>query len=409
MSTVIILLLNAVSAISAPSTLTGQVLDENDRPVEGAVVDLYTAKPRVGLAVTCPSCYRDCAKCAKTDAQGRFSIKELDPILLFRVLVMAPGRRAVLTKLIDPAEADLEVKLQPLPTDLPPDRMLKGIVLNEHGKPLAGAVVSPSGAKTLGKRWWGQLPGVDEAAVSDTDGRFIITSQEAKLGLDLKVSADGYADFPSQLFDLDGSIHEIRLRRGASVSGRLTYEDRPVKHRAIGIVQRDRSAGHFVGETTLATDDDGAFLFANLQPNDRYVLYSLCDGRHDLPALKTVALETGGDGEAKRLGDLSLLEGLTLTGRVVFPDAMPIPDGAKLRVSRDPAWDWCEALLSKEGEFTIRSLPPEVYGVSVVAPGFEIDPTKMRYQVTGPSEFGLRLRARGDARLMRIDVPMKAK
>ena len=46
----------------------------------------------------------------------------------------------------------------------------------------------------------------------------------------------------------------------------------------------------------MATDDDGNFLFANLQPNERYVLYSLCDASQDLPVLKTVSMETGGDG-----------------------------------------------------------------------------------------------------------------
>ncbi len=407
MSIAALILLTAVSAGSAPGTLVGQVLDENGAPLAGAVVDLYTAKPRVGLAETCPSCYRDCAKSAKTDDQGRFSIGDLDAVLSFRVLVLAPGRRAVLTKLIDPAQTELKVTLEPLPSDLPPDRMLKGRVLDERGKPLAGAVVSPTGAKTHEKRWWGQLPGVDEAAVTDAEGRFVITSQEPKLGLDLMASAAGYADFPSQLFDLDGSEHEIRLRRGASVSGRLTYEGQPVKRRAVGIVQRDRSAGHFVGETTLATDDNGGFLFANLQPNERYALYSLCDGKEGLPVLKTVSFETGGDGDVRQLGDLALLPGLTISGRVELPAGAKMPDGAKLRLSRDPAWDWCEALLSDDGEFTIRSLPPEVYSVSVIAPGFEIDASRMRYQVTGANEFGLRLR--GGEPVAHIIAPMKAK
>ncbi|HVW36574.1 MAG TPA: carboxypeptidase-like regulatory domain-containing protein [Pirellulales bacterium] len=401
-------LLTSLPVASTPGTLAGQVLDEHGAPLVGAVVDVYTAKPRVGLAVTCPSCYRDCAKSAKSDDQGRFSIGDLDPELLFRLLVMAPGRRAVLTQLIDPAQAELEVKLEPLPSDLPPDRLLKGRVLDERGKPLAGAVVSPTGAKTHEKRWWGQLPGVDEAAVTDFDGRFVITSQDPKLGLDLSVSAAGYADFPSQLFDLDGSEHEIRVRRGANISGRLTYEGQSVKRRAIGIVQRDRSAGHFVGETTLATDGDGAFLFANLQPNERYALYTLCDAGQDLPALKTMTLETGGDGDVKPLGDLALLPGLTLAGRVELPPGSKLPPGAKLRVDREPAWDWCETLLLDDGEFVLRGLPPEVYSVKVIAPGFELDPSRLRYQAIGPSEFGLRLRGGGET-LIRITAPMKAK
>lgn len=239
--------------------------------------------------------------------------------------------------------------------------------------------------------------------------RFVITSQEPKLGLDLSVSAAGYADFPAELFDLDGSEHEIQMRRGASVSGRLTYQGKPVGRRAIGIVQRDRSAAHFVGEITLATDDNGSFLFASLQPDERYALYSLCDASQDLPVLKTVSLDTGGDGDVERLGELSLSPGLTLAGRVELPAGAAMPEGAKLRVSRDPAWDWCDALLSGHGEFKIRSLPPEIYSVSAIVPGFEIDASRMRYQVTGPSEFGLRLRADAEAQFVYVAIPMKAK
>lgn len=408
MSITTLILLTALPAASTPGTLAGQVLDEHGAPLVGAVVDLYTAKPREGLAVTCPSCYRDCAKLAKSDDQGRFSIGDLDPELLFRVLVMAPGRRAALTQFVDPAEAELEVKLEPLPGDLPPDRMLKGRVFDERGKPLAGAMVSPTGAKTHEKRWWGQLPGVEEAAVTDADGRFIITSQQPKLGLDLKVSAAGYADFPSQLFELDGNEHEIHMRRGASVSGRLTYQGQPVKRRVIGIVQRNRSAGHFVGETTLAADDNGGFLFANLQSNERYALYTLCDPGQDLPVLKTVTIETGGDGEVNQLGELALLPGLTLAGRVELPPGAKMPAGTKLRVDREPAWDWCEALLSDDGEFELRSLPPEVYTVKVIVPGYELDPSRLRYQAIGPNEFGLRLRGGAETRA-RIMLPMKAK
>jgi hypothetical protein len=404
------LLLAIFSAITEPGTLTGRVAGEAGMPIAGARVQLSTARPRVGLPTTCPSCYRDCAKSARTDDDGRFSIAELDPVLLFRVLVMAPGRRAVLTELIDPAATELDVKLIPLPGGLPNDRMLQGRVLDEGGQPLAGAVVWPTGAKTHEKRWWGALPGVDEAAITDAEGRFVVTSQDVKLGLDLKATAPGYATFPAQLFDLDGREHEIRLRRGAHVSGRLVYQGQPVRRRDIGMVQRDRSVPQFVGETTLASDDDGRFLFLNLQPEQPYVLYSLC-GAADLPVLKTLTVTTGDDNNTVDLGDVLLTDGLTLAGRVELPTGAAMPDNAKLRLSRDPAWDWCEVSLTDGGTFEIRGLPPEVYSVSIIAPGFELDASRMRYQVTGAHDFGLRLRAASsdsDSRLTYVVVPLKA-
>ena len=48
---------------------------------------------------------------------------------------------------------------------------------------------------------------------------------------------------------------------------------------------------------------------------------------------------------------------------------------------------------------------PEVYSVNVIAPGFEIDASRLRYQATGPNEFGLRLRG---ASLINVVGPMKA-
>jgi hypothetical protein len=174
------------------------------------------------------------------------------------------------------------------------------------------------------------------------------------------------------------------------------------------MVQRDRSTGRFVGETTLTTEDDGSFTFATLQPNEDYVLYSLCEAGQDLPVLKTASLKTGGDDDVTRLDELTLLPGLALAGKVELPTGTRIPNGAKLRVSRDPAWDWCEVELSNEGEFTIRGLPPEVYSVRVISPGLELDTSRLRYQSTGESEFGLRLRADGE-KVVHITVPMKAK
>ncbi|HEX5445288.1 MAG TPA: carboxypeptidase-like regulatory domain-containing protein [Pirellulales bacterium] len=409
MPTIALLLLSAVAAAPAPGTLVGRVTDEAGAPIAGAVVDLYTARPRIGLPTTCPSCYRDCAKSTQTDADGRFSIDRLDPILMFRVLVMAAERRAVVTKLVDPAAAELEVELEPVPSGLPDERMLRGKVVDEQGQPLAGALLWPTGAKTRERRWWGALPGVDEAAVADAEGRFVITSQEPKLALDVQASAPGYATSPAKLFDLDGSEHEIRLRRGASVSGRLKYQGKPAAQRAIGIVQRDRSAGRFLGETTLATDGEGGFMFVDLQPNERYVLYSLCDGQHDAPVLKTVSVQTDGESEVTQLGELSLVEGLTLSGHVELPAGARLPEGAKVRASRDPAWDWCETPLDDQGAFTLRGLPAEVYSVSVIVPGFAIDSSRLRYQSTGESEFGLRLRGKGDSRLVYVAVPLKAK
>lgn len=403
MSAATVLVFAVAAALSSDGTLTGKVQDEAGTPIAGAIVDIYTAKPRVGAAITCPSCYRDCARSTKTDGEGQFTLSELDSGLLFRVLVMAPGERSRLTEWIDPQTTELDVKLKPIPKEVSRDRRLTGRVLDDQGKPLAGAVVSPSGAKTREGRWWGQLPGVDEASITDVDGRFVILSEEPKLGLDLGVSAPGFADFPAKLFELTGREHEIRIQRGAAVLGKLTFEGQPVSHTSLGIVQRERSLQTFVGERVVVTDNQGRFQFTDLQPNQQYVLYTLCRPIQVVaaseisaevhPALRTQTLAIAGSGELTDLGELTLMPGLTLAGRVIFPDHAELPDGVKVRLDRDPAWDWSETTLLPSGDFSFHGLPPEVYSISVHAPGFEIDASQSRHQLAGPSELVLRLRS----------------
>jgi hypothetical protein len=248
------------------------------------------------------------------------------------------------------------------------------------------------------------LPGVDAASATDDQGHFAIVSSDPKLGLDLQVEAPGYAIRPGELFALDGSQHEIRLQRGAAVHGRLLWDGKPVLGRTVGMVQRDRSAGRFVGEVTLATDGDGRFFFPNLQPNERYVLYTLCSGRDDEPVLKTRTIETGANNADLDVGDLALIDGFTLAGRIELPAGAVLAGDAKLRISRDPAWDWCEFALASDGSFAVRGLPPEVLTVSIMASGFTLDGTRLRFQSVGDNRFALRLRED----LNDLVIPMRA-
>ena len=125
-------------------------------------------------------------------------------------------------------------------------------------------------------------------------------------------------------------------------------------------------------------------------------------------ALKTRSLDTPSSGAMTQLGDLKLVPGITLSGRVTFPADSKSPNEVKVRLSRDPAWDWCEATLLENGEFYIHGLPSEVYSVSVNASDFEIDSSKMRYQMTGPSQFGFRLGSNRELAVS-ITIPMRSK
>src|SRR5687767_5174170 len=138
--------INAFSLLGADTRrrpdLTGVVKDRADRPLRDATVFIYTAGPREGTGILCPSCYADCRKRAKTDAEGKFRIEELDPSLIFRVLVVAKGYQPEFVAKVDPAEKPIKVALKPVSGGETPDKRMRGIVLDDEDKPVSGAVVS---------------------------------------------------------------------------------------------------------------------------------------------------------------------------------------------------------------------------------------------------------------------------
>ena len=385
--------LSCVFCFSASATtLTGKVVDEEGRPLGGARVSIYTAKPRKGLSVTCPSCYRDCAKSTTTDKNGNWTIEKLDDSLLFRVLMAAVNMRSAVTKHVDPDAGPVEASLKMRPADLEPEHFLAGRVVDLKGKPIVGALVTPFGAKTKERRWWGRMPGVDELAVTDAEGKFVIVTETAKSGMDLKVRGRDYTTTITPLLELNGKQHEIKLRHGASVRGRLVYKGKPVAGRAIGMVQTSRRSGQFIGETTYATDENGRFSFDNLLPDEEYALYSLTDGDTSNLALKTQRLTTAGDTKSTDLDEIELIEGLQFSGKIIIASGGKVPKDSTLRLSRKVAWDWKTIPVAEDGTFDATGLPPEVYEVGVQVAGSNIDTKGFRYQMLGDNSFGIRLR-----------------
>jgi protocatechuate 3,4-dioxygenase beta subunit len=133
--------------------LEGKVLGIDGAPIEGATVFIYTAGPKVGTGSICPSCYPDCRKKARTDAQGRFKIADLDPKLLFRLLVVSGGFQPKFVSKVDPEQGSQEITLERRVAD-PSRSTLRGMVLGPEGQPVFGAVFNVSGIeKGLGTRW----------------------------------------------------------------------------------------------------------------------------------------------------------------------------------------------------------------------------------------------------------------
>lgn len=82
------------------ATINGSVVDDSGHPAEGATVFVYSAHLKKGYAAVCPTCWIDCGKRAQTNAQGRFTITDLNPTLRFRNILVEGDRRDVLIHMV---------------------------------------------------------------------------------------------------------------------------------------------------------------------------------------------------------------------------------------------------------------------------------------------------------------------
>jgi hypothetical protein len=391
-----------------PTSIEGAVSMREGKPLEGVRVDISTAAPRIGRGIFCPSCYLDCSKWTTTDTDGRFTISKLDPSLKFRLVLTMPGHRTLQTKLIDPLDGPLSLTLEQLPDDLDPARVVSGVVTHK-GVPVAGALVEPYGAKAAGRRWWGQVDGVDPVA-TDANGHFAITLPAELLALDIEVTSDGHCGEQLALLEPGREPRPIEMRSGANVIGRLVLDGQPVAGMSIAVVQLERGAGTgiFVAAVGAVTDKDGRFEFQYLPPDQRYCIYSLAGDakRTQSPhILTTKTFSVPGTGETRDLGTLEVSSPLSIRGTIRRVDDQPLPSNLKLSFDRDPAWDLIGVTLQNDGSFEVTGLPPETYEIRVGDRELVIVADQVPYQMLSEASFGLRLR---DS-ISDLVIPVRAK
>src|SRR5436190_6078342 len=132
--------------VSTRPGLVGHV--KSGEAIPKATIFIFTAGPKVGTSTFCPSCYADCRKSAKSDAQGEFKIESLDSQLLFRILVVAKGYKPKFVSKVDPATGPLTVELEAVESrEITSAKSIQGRVVDSEGKPIVGAVVEAHGIR----------------------------------------------------------------------------------------------------------------------------------------------------------------------------------------------------------------------------------------------------------------------
>jgi uncharacterized GH25 family protein len=346
-----------------------------DDVIPKATVFIFTAGPKVGTSTFCPSCYADCRKSAKTDAQGEFKIESLDPQLIFRILVVAKGYKPQFVSKVNPAKGRITVDLEPVESEgITPERSIRGQVVDSEGNPVIGAVVEAHGIRKKNDigTMWGQLPGVDPLAVTDEQGEFQLASREPFQSLDVNVEAPGFAHRKFTSLNSGLGRHKLTLTEGAIVKGRVVWKDKPLADVSVGVAGVERDVERYVGNFDVGTDNDGRFALMNLPPNVDYFIYGLMKNLRTYGAIPVRKIHAGDDGSTTDVGDLLVERGQRLAGRVVCDDEDFIPENTRLLVSRQQAWDSMQLTLDENGRFDTEGVPKETLSLSVRIAGYRI-------------------------------------
>ena len=369
---VVLFALLLVAGFNDPHTLAGRVVAAGDKPIAGAHVIIDSAAVRQGTSPLCPSCYADCKKSAVTGADGVFRIPAVDPELLFNVLVVADGFQPTIAKKADPAKEPIKVVLSPLDLEkLDPKRVLRGVVLDPAGKPLAGAKVTAQHFSTEAFR--GFSPNIfDHAAVTNLRGEFVLTSKSPIHFADLNVEGNGVSPRIVPGRKPEANPQTIKMTAGSTLTGRLIRDGKPYSGAAVGLVQVNRNSETFLGDTAIGTDEKGRFTFLNAHPDEDYFVYGLMASFKDGDAVAAHRLRAGGEGTTTDAGDLPVVKGHRVKGQVLLADGKAIPPKTRVLLSRQEAWDSVRVELDPSGRFEISGLPTEKYSVNVSLEGYRL-------------------------------------
>lgn len=342
------------------------------RPVPGVHVSLFSASPTNGPGTVCPSCPPDCRKSATTDSEGRFRIEALDPTLRFDVLVHGPSCAPKLLYEVDPGRGPIQVKVEPPPQVAVPEQRVRGRVVDTAGRPIPGAVIRRHRVQQLdgGHQYGGDS--FDGLAVADAQGEFALNATEPFRSVDVQVVCPSFA---ARFFtQLRGGLPVAKLvmTPGASLTGRVLHQRRPVPGVVLGLWSGDRLLDLSPEQVWIRTDSQGRFAFQNLPPETAFSFFGQIESVGSFGAIRSLRLHTPKDGLSIDLGDVAVERAHRLAGRVVLPGGAKPPEGIHLQISVSDRPDRVQLKLDPRGAFEVRGIPSGEVELSFRAPGYRL-------------------------------------
>jgi hypothetical protein len=385
--------LNAGHAV-APVDLTGRIILPNRSGRATMLVTWATLKSNFVSSVSMRSPILPLR--AQADDRGHFTIGALDPRWVYFGYALAPGCELKDVYPIDPTAGPLNVSLQAVATNMPPNEFIHGRVVDSAGHPVAGALIEIRGSTRNGQGTWPEQD-VDPYAVSDESGNFIITGKTPFDAVDGAVTADGFAEsdfeqwpsdavnqewartgsMPKGLFGYAKPLHQIALVEGTSLEGRLLKAGEPVTNAEIRLNScAVGSSCWFWGPATL-TDDRGRFRFPHL-PADK--TYSVC-GAWDLLASGVAVPQTdvhlGENGSTNNIGDINVEPVCAVAGKILSGDGKPLAAKSFYQLQDAAMGSSLSSPFGKDGSFRFPVVAGDHVSIFSRTPGYELTPMDM--------------------------------
>lgn len=322
--------------------LRGTVVDDMGAAINGVKVTAVpaTTLPRPGDLSGGPP------PASLTDADGRFSLAGVDTGVRLFLRAERDGFLPA-TQEVEAAGGD------PILLTLKPAEALTGTVVDAQGQPVEGARV----ALLTGSR--DRLRPL-ASTMSDRAGAFSIAAAQPGEH-HLAVQANGYRAWLQPLTVEAGSSQpvEIRLSRGAALSGRIVSErGEPIEGAGISL-EAEETAGLIAPGTV--SDADGAYRLEGLLDGPQQVRVLHPDY---LPVNRQVQLQEDA------VQNFTLKAGAALAGQVVDEKGDPV-SGATVRVQAETEpISVPERWSNAEGRFRVPGLAPARYSVLVELEGY---------------------------------------
>jgi protocatechuate 3,4-dioxygenase beta subunit len=344
--------LKAVLVMTRGFQIAGRVLDNEGKPIAGAEV------------VVGGRSYNSHAPQAKTNAQGRFVLKNCKRDPRASVLATAAGRSPELTDVaIDKDRDDVEIRLEP-------GHALRLRVLGAKGQPLAGARVRSvtwRGSSALG--WSGN---------TDADGR-LVWAEAPREAVSYGIYAPGHIQLIAKTLTATDEEQSVTLLPELTVTGTVVDDQtgQPVENFSVvkGWMSRGREAPYWDRNDTKVKIETGKFEYAENVERDGYATRIESDGY--LPAeSRPIKGEEGTVALAFRLkkgmplaGTLITPAGKALAGadlllvtpssQIIITNGAPTSQTFTLKAKSDEAGAF--HMPPQAGKFTLLVLHPEGY------------------------------------------------